>query len=423
MPRQPWRDDPEYVSLWRAARMEPDVAAHHLVMADWLEERGHQEPAWRERIHGLAGHQPEDEFDHGVIRAWAIPLGMGSWQRLLAAPPPDDVAVVFKRDTRAYQYLCRFKGRCGLDLEKYDWSSPTELRRLLSIPRLEAIACNLVGQDGWRWLMSSFPGLTWLDADGPLIDPSELAALPRLAALRSLALRGRAAQDTSEMRGLPALRHLWLRGFWYEADTIADIVPPEVESLHADIASLGKAVRWPNLRSFRHLGSSRAPSLTTEEAKGLAASPLLECVEIRCHGMKGPAIKALSEMPRLRELGLSFGESAVPYLKALARAPSLESLSVSGEMNERHLVDIASIQRLRSLSIIGVPAAASLAGLTALTRLESLHLSGEGAAPPIALAELPLLEKLNLQSYTMPPASARAIKAACPPWVECLVSE
>jgi len=54
MPREPWRDDPEYLGLWRMARQQPDDPAPRFVLSDWREEHGHLGEAWRERVHGVA---------------------------------------------------------------------------------------------------------------------------------------------------------------------------------------------------------------------------------------------------------------------------------------------------------------------------------------------------------------------------------
>jgi uncharacterized protein (TIGR02996 family) len=208
MPREPWRDDPEYLSLWRMARQQPDQPAARLVLADWLEEHGHRAEAWRERLHGLTGQAPALDPDTGTARAGWVPMGQGAWRSLLAAPPADDLLCVFDRDVQAYQYLRQYRGRCGWDLRMSDWSSETERDHLLAVPRLEMLACNLVSPDGWDWVMDHLPGLTHFEADGPMIDAGRLAGLTRLTRLRSLALQGRAAYDTTAIESLPGLRHL-----------------------------------------------------------------------------------------------------------------------------------------------------------------------------------------------------------------------
>src|SRR5262245_5332179 len=105
MPREAWRDDPEYRDLWRLARQQPEETAPRLVLADWLEEHGHSAASWRERLHGLTGRAPVVEQDGEIVRAGAIPLMQGNWRRLNTAPPPDDLLCVFNRDVQSYRYL------------------------------------------------------------------------------------------------------------------------------------------------------------------------------------------------------------------------------------------------------------------------------------------------------------------------------
>jgi hypothetical protein len=426
MPREPWRDDPEYVSIWRAARQDTADVAGYFVLADWLEERGHQPAAWLARLHGLTGRQPSVDPCTGEAWVGAMPLGYFSWHRLLAASPPDGLTLVFKRDVQAYQYLCRFKGPTGLAMGKGDWSSPAERRFLLSIPRLEALTCELIGLADWDWLTANLIRLTHLIAENPLIDPPALGMLKRLPALRAVHLRGNVSRDLSAAHGLTALRHLSLRGSWIEAATAHALVPA-AESLTLDIANLGGQPRWPGLRSLRHNDGEGGPPLQPDELEALAAYPALERLGVRCRGVKPDTLKALAEAPCLRYLTLRFPEGeAVPSLTPLARAPALESLSVHGAMTDRHLAEAAGIAQLRDLALHGVRAGArGLAALAGLHRLERLVLSGECAAgvTPLAAASLPLLESLNLSSLTMHADAAAALQAACPPWVRCFVPE
>ncbi len=102
MPREPWRDDPEYVSLWRAARQTKGADAR-LVLADWLEEHGHTLPAWMERLHGLTGQPPEFDEDADVLSVGV--LSGEAWRRLVAAPPSDDLLVSFWPDPVTYRWL------------------------------------------------------------------------------------------------------------------------------------------------------------------------------------------------------------------------------------------------------------------------------------------------------------------------------
>src|SRR5262245_4885864 len=144
MPREPWRDDPEYLGLWRMSREQPDERAPHLVLSDWLEEQGHNLPAWRERLHGVTGTAPAFDADEGTAHAGYVPMGEGAWRRMLAAPPSDDLLCVFDRDVQAYQYLRQYRGRCGWNVGQSDWSSKTERAHLLAVPRLELLACELI---------------------------------------------------------------------------------------------------------------------------------------------------------------------------------------------------------------------------------------------------------------------------------------
>jgi hypothetical protein len=58
-----------------------------------------------------------------------------------------------------------------------------------------------------------------------------------------------------------------------------------------------------------------------------------------------------------------------------------------------------------------------------MRNLEEINLEGEevDSETLLSLAALPRLTKLDVQALSMPPKTARALKAACPPWVECLV--
>jgi hypothetical protein len=64
-----------------------------------------------------------------------------------------------------------------------------------------------------------------------------------------------------------------------------------------------------------------------------------------------------------------------------------------------------------------------LRALAELRGLEGLRLCGqvEDATALPALAAFPHLEKLDIQELTMPPQAADKVKAACPPWVACLL--
>src|SRR5262249_23683658 len=153
------------------------------------------------------------------------------------------------------------------------------------------------------------------------------------------------------LKGLGNLRHISLLGYWFQADMLEGIVPPEAESVYADLLNLGPTARWPALRSFRHSENNHSPPLEAEDVKTLAAYPLIEQINVRCRGLKAAHIKALSEAPRLRELTLRFDEdSKVPSLKALSKAPALESLQIVGQITDQHLLDIANIHGLRFLS-------------------------------------------------------------------------
>jgi hypothetical protein len=425
MPREPWQDDPEYLGLWRAARQEPDAGAPHSVIADWLEEKGHNHASWLERLHGLTAEVPAFDPVTGVIEAGEIPLGHGSWAWLLGVSPPEEFVTVFSRGARAYQYLRRYRGRYGWDLGQGDWSSETERAHLLEIPRPEFLACELVGPAGWDWLTSNFPHLHHFRAMSPQVAPGRLARLRRMPGLRGLSIRGQILASLDAMPRFDGLRHLSLQEFAYQADDIAALFPRGLESLHADLVDLGGRVHWPALRSFKmHLGAETYP-LQAKELAGLGSYPRLERLAARCDGLTVAAVKALADAPRLREVKLeSRSERKLPSLKALAKAPALESLTVEGRLDDGHLADIAAIPGLRTLSLTGVRAGRrGLAALAEVTSLEALQVSGEcaGGGPPRSLGELPVLEKLDVRSLKMPPGSARALKSACPPWVECAV--
>src|SRR5262245_56416570 len=223
MPREAWRDDPEYVALWREARQSRDKAGPYLVLADWLEENGHLAESWRERLRALSGQAPE--VDAGVARGVYVSVGDRAWRRLLAAPPPEDLLVLFTRNVQAYQYLRRFTGRCGWDMGAWDWPSRTERDHLLAVPRLQMLVSKLMSRDSWDWVTANLPGLTHLEADGAMLEPARLARLEQMPRLRHLSLRARVAGDTRAVTTLPGLRHLALGPYFYSADRIAELAP------------------------------------------------------------------------------------------------------------------------------------------------------------------------------------------------------
>lgn len=417
MPREPWRDHPEYAGLWRAARQRPDDRLARLVLADWLEEHGHGAAAWRERLHGITGRAPQVDPDTGVARAGAVPMCEGAWRRLLGAPPSDDLLCVFDRDVQAYQYLRRYRGRCGWNLGQSDFLSPTERAHLLAVPRLELLACELVAPDGWDWLLGHLPGLTHLEATAPRIDPARLAGLARLPRLRALTLSGRVTMNTTALRSLPGLRHLSIGPFYYDAERLAALAP-NLESLHADVEGLGTAVRWPALRSLRMLPAPGDPVMTTAELTGLAAHARLERLDVRCGRVTAVGIAVLAGLPRLRELTLRFPhDQPLPPLKALAKAPALVSLTVEGQINAARLAEVIHLPRLRSLSLNGVLEGGQVI-FTHARNLEEVRLAG-GRTQVTGLSALPRLERLDLKHLDISAGAARVIKEACPPWVEC----
>jgi hypothetical protein len=436
MPREAWRDDPEYVALWREARQSRDEAGPYLVLADWLEENGHLAESWRERLRALSGQSPD--VDAGVARGVYVSVGDRAWHRLLAAPPPEDLLVLFTRNVQAYQYLRRLTGRCGWDMGAWDWPSRTERAHLLAVPRLEMLASKMMTQDCWDWLTANLAGLTHLEADGAIIEPTSLGRLKHMPRLHHLSLRGQVADDPSAITTLPGLRHLALGPRIYAADRVAEMAP-NAESLFADLEGLGESTRWPRLRSYRMLHDVGGPLLSTAELTALARCPALERLNVRCGEVNPSALEALAAAPHLRELKLRFVRVPVPPLDALAGAPALESLTIEGIAHDGHLEQIAGAENLRSLTFApvyygpmdtSVPIALGFGerGLEALVRLrhlEKLDLSGEyrGAEPPTALAELPRLERLDLRQVSMPPGSIQALKAAARPWVECLIPE
>jgi uncharacterized protein (TIGR02996 family) len=425
MPREAWRDDPEYLGLWRTARQQAEDSAPRLVLADWLEENDHLTDAWRERLHGLTGSAPTIEPEPGIVRVGSVPMGQGAWGRLLAALPADDVLCVFNRDVQAYRYLRKYRGRCGWDVGWSDFSSQTERAHLLAVPRLELLASEQLGPDNWDWAVQHLTGLTHFEAREPVIEHGRLAALMRLPRLRGLSLFGAVTGDTTAIRGLPGLRHLALGPFCYEASRLAELAP-QVETLHVDPMKLDEAVHWPRLRSLRMLDAPGEPLLQSKELLALARHPLLECLNVRCGEVNAAAVKALAALPRLRELTLRFESEDLPSLKALATAPALESLTVDGTVDAARLREVVNVRGLRTLTLERVVAGGKeLIGIAEMRQLEELRLHGEcddvSALPE--LARLPYLTKLDVQHLTVPEKTARAVKEACPPWVECLVPE
>jgi len=406
------------------ARQEPDERAPRLVLADWLEEHGHSSEAWRERLHGLTGRQPTLDADTGTLRTGQVPMGQGAWRQLLVAPPPEDLLCVFARDVRAYRYLEQYRGRCGWELGHSDWSSKTESAHLLAVPRLEMLACTALGPGGWDWIMNQLPGLTHFEAVGPQIDAARFAGLKRLPRLRNLLLDGHAARDLTALGRMPGLRHLSLGPFSFEASQLAAYAP-ELESLPADLVSLEGSVPWPHLRSLQMLPRGvDDSSLKAKEVKALVRYPLLERLNLRLERTTAAAVEALAGLPRLRELALRVQKGPLSSLKALAGAPALESLTLEGPLREDHLREIGTFTGLRVLSLNKTPIGGlDLDAVAEMSQLEELRLQGDlGAVHGLsALAALPRLRKLDVQSLTLSAETARALKAACPPWVECLI--
>jgi hypothetical protein len=284
--------------------------------------------------------------------------------------------------------------------------------------------CDLVSEETWAWIMHHFPGLTHFEATGPMVEAARLGDLKRLPRLRGLVLRGRAAGDTTALGPFPGLRHFNIGPYYFEADHLARLAP-EVESLNADPSNLGDKMLWSRLRSLQMQGYSSYPLLETSDVKMLALHPLLERLNIRCRRVTVSGIKALADLPRLRELTLRFIEAAPPSLKALAKARSLESLTIEGPISDERFGEIVNITGLRELSLSQVPPTGrGLARLAELQGLEGLRLHGE-CEDASALAKLgtalPRLMKFDAEYLKMPPEHASALKAACPPWVECKV--
>lgn len=106
--------------------------------------------------------------------------------------------------------------------------------------------------------------------------------------------------------------------------------------------------------------------------------------------------------------------------------PALELLGIEGPLTEERLREIGTFPGLRVLSLEKVlPSERGLAALAELAQLEELQLKGEsdGTTALRKLAVLPQLTRLDVQSLTMAPETARTVKDACPPWVECLVPD
>ena len=422
MPRESWRDHPEYLALWRESRQSADDRQLSLVLADWLEEHGHLEEMWRERVRAFTGRFPV--IVDGILRAGYVPIGQGAWQMLLAATVPDHLLIHFDCNIHTYRHLTRFGGRCGWNLGMRDWPSPTERNHLRAIPRLEMLACRQMTADSWRWTTASLPGLTYLELDGPQIEAADLARLKMLPALRHLTLDGRAAQNTTALTTLPNLRHLALGPYTYQADRIQELAP-NAESLLLDMEELGESLRWPQLRSLQMSHFQGEPTLSEGEQVALSQYVHLERVKIRCRNVSAAGVQALATLPRLRELTLH-GEDVFPSLEALARCSSLESLTLLGDLQHEHVHQIGQIAGLRHLSLSQVTLAdAEIAVLANQTSLESLRLAGlyHGQQAPVALVELPHLERLELQNLTMNSAFPQRVQGAAPRWMECVVAE
>src|SRR5262249_47705620 len=143
MPRDPWRDHPEYVALWRMARQRPDDPAQRFVLADWLEENGQPAEAWRERVHGITGSPTRTGLDTGLVFLPPMP-DEEALSRVLELSPPDEIVVQFGRTAAelGLRFLREYPGRCGVDVGRFRLESEEERAELLAIPRLEAFACE-----------------------------------------------------------------------------------------------------------------------------------------------------------------------------------------------------------------------------------------------------------------------------------------
>jgi uncharacterized protein (TIGR02996 family) len=425
MPGEPWRNDREYLGLWRESRRQPDEGPAHLVLADWLDEHDHATEAWCERLHGLTGYAPELDLLSGTVRAGKVPMIQGSWGHLLASTPPEGLVTVFERDVNAYRYLRKYPGRFGLEMGLSDWSSQTERGHLLALSRLEMLACELVDIDTWDWIIRELPGLTHFEAFSPEIDAARLASLKQLPRLRTLALAGEPIRHTTAVDSLPGVRHFSIAPAGYRAGRIAELVPG-AESIQAELLDVEAKVYWPRLRSFRVWPYPIPFLMDTDAVKAMALHPLLECLALRCGEVTEAAIQAVAELPHLRELALRFPGGQVPSLKALARAPVLESLTVEGAVTDARLAEVASLPRLRSLTLGDLDVSGR--ALTALAELRSLevvclHGTKEPPGGLLPLVTLPRLVKLDVSRLKMSPVKAAALKAGCSPWVECLLYE
>jgi hypothetical protein len=418
MPREAWRNHPEYLDLWRGMRQNPGEPGPALVLSDWLEEHGHLDAMWVERLRGLSGQAPK--LERGIARAGYIPIGEGAWRLLLAAPPPDQFLVLFDCNVQAYQYIRQFTGRCGWNFGLRDWPSQTERDHLLAIPRLEMLAAQQMTRESWNWTTGHLPGLTHLEVEGPQIQAEDLARLRRLPALRHLVLEGRAAENTTAISPLLGLRHLTLGPYTYLASRIQAKVP-NLESLAADVEVLGEMIRWPNLRSFEMSEFRGRPRLCEAEVIALSRYPHIERINIRCEELTSAAIHALAAAPHLRELRLRHEEGPLPPLDALADCPVLESLTIEAALDESRVVPLGHIPGLRQLTLTNATfGEAGVAALSHLSSLERLQITGDftGDQPPLALAHLPYLELLDLRFFTMPESFAPILKDAAPPWVD-----
>lgn len=291
---------------------------------------------------------------------------------------------------------------------------------LASIPVLGAWAgCGCGGSDGPLTLEAVLQGEVQLSA--PETDALRRALLSMNAPASELTV-------VMEAEGLPgslAAGHVRIQGghvtdLWFKKDvsgidwmsdlphlTQARLAAPSLTSLSAlkgarslrdlklqahklqDLSSLQSCQELPALT---HLTVVHGPLRSLDGAQGCALE------ELQVHNNQLKDLRALKELPRLRECNLS--HNPLPHLKPLAHHPQLRALWA----NSASLSSLEGLEQLPQLTraYVSHNQIKNLGSLQGLPRLRQLNLSHNQLTDAQALLGLPALHELDLRHNQLP---------------------
>jgi uncharacterized protein (TIGR02996 family) len=335
---------PTYSTLFPAILDEPDVDAHRLVYADWLEEHGQAKRAEFIRVQvelaTMAGDDPR-RFDLTKREAELLERNRTTWAADLPkwVQPRESHGVTYRRgfvdEVRCTTInlvigLGGLLRRTPLQAALLHRMRPGNLDRLAALPGLAR--------------------LTGLDLLSPIPEELErLAASPHLTGLRRLGMYWCPVPLRNQLRVLraPAFARLTeLSLAWSEShrDDLADLVAhpvfPGLTSLHfflprgnlEDIRSVAESPRAARLTSLE-FGVSFSNGAGAGILPILAASPHLRnltFLKLDCGYLPEADVEALAASPHLVNLtDLSLGWAALTPRgwEALLRSPTLTRLT------------------------------------------------------------------------------------------------